>query len=476
MEELLEHDIVLCTYGVLRSEYKNLINNLDPDKLRILHPHAFFHRVILDEAHNIKNKDAQTSNAATMLQAQYRLRMTGTPLMNCTTEVFPLVRFLQIKPYNDWKKFDRKIDRLIVKWSGGSEDRGMRRLQVLLRSIMLRRTKDSMLDGQPILELPLRHNLVMYAEFDAEQKQFHLALESRQRLRFNKYVKAGTVTKNYAEILVLLLRLRQACDHPHLIKDHSYVLEGATNNEDQDSGTPESSDFPEPFPGFHGPTDDREAETDAQRANKNRTVFSSLAAFRSNANNRTTQQHYHQHLRTDWVSSAKVDKIMELLADIRQRSPKEKTLVFSLWPSFLDLVEVAVVDNHFVHNRYDGKMGANERHAAVRDFQENPDVEVMLVSLTAGNAGLNLTAATQVIIVEPFWNPYVEEQAIDRAHRIGQERPVTVHRLLIKGTVEDCILALQEKKKNLVDAALSEEGARAAGKLTVSELQGLFGE
>lgn len=209
--------------------------------------------------------------------------------------------------------------------------------------------------------------------------------------------------------------------------------------------------------------------------NGNRDDFLSVASLRSAATNVRSQQQYHKHLRADYVVSAKIDKIMSLLTSIREGRPKEKTLVFSLWPSFLDLLEIAIEADGFVHGRYDGQMNPDDRYASVQNFQENPAVEVMLVSLTAGNAGLNLTAATQVIIVEPFWNPYVEEQAIDRAHRIGQTRAVTVHRVLIKGTVEDRILSLQEKKKNLVNAALGERGANQAGRLTLGELQGLFG-
>lgn len=229
----------------------------------------------------------------------------------------------------------------------------------------------------------------------------------------------------------------------------------------------------------------RDVGRDQQRANDesdsdsvlsgDREHFLSLANLRSGATNVRSQQQYHNRLRADYVASAKITKIMSLLVSIRAGRPNEKTLVFSLWPSFLDLLEVAIEAEGFVHGRYDGKMHPDDRYASVQTFQENPTVEVLLVSLTAGNAGLNLTAATQVIIVEPFWNPYVEEQAIDRAHRIGQTRAVTVHRVLVKGTVEDRILSLQEKKKNLVNAALGERGANSAGRLTVGELQGLFG-
>lgn len=730
------------------------MKNLGTNRLRILHPRAKFYRIILDEAHNIKNKDAVVSRAAAALDAQYRLCMTGTPFMNCATEIFPLIRFLKIAPYNDWTSFNEDIDRPIMNWDGDLEDKGMCRLRKLLRDIMLRRTKSSSLDGRPILRLPPRTDLLAYAEFDNEQRKYYHALERRQQLRFNKYLKAGTVMKNYVDILVLLLRLRQACDHPHLIKDHGLVeginlggdemidlalqlddtavatilsLEGSecpmcrekpenpihihpcghhicdkcfaasiknsqserdtedfdyvycphdrcgvqitprnifmhssfvnahtvtqfeADNKNLDFSENEGYEEDEPrgFPTYDGPADDRsfdysdideewegnyeglfmtqspkpqaqsapggeqlslshniandhagnasvdeneilrppqgtserpdivgeendinnlggavgenaaggnvqhmeiecsreivdltlsetasdvddedaspikrrridgggsdrslaykhfrdmlsfnhevqdtgderqvgvddvgndiDADSDIVSIHSNRDQFVSFANLRSGARGVMAQQRYHQRLRTEWVSSAKIDKIMELLNGIRKHRPKEKTLVFSLWPSFLDLLEVAIEASGLVYNRYNGKLSPDARYAAVQNFQEDPALDVMLVSLTAGNAGLNLTAATQVIIVEPFWNPYVEEQAIDRAHRIGQRRAVTVHRVLIKGTVEDRILRLQEKKKNLVNAALGENGTSGAGRLTVGELEGLFG-
>lgn len=139
------------------------------------------------------------------------------------------------------------------------------------------------------------------------------------------------------------------------------------------------------------------------------------------------------------------------------------------------MLEIPVHDEGFVYQRYDGSMKPCERDEAVKAFMEKPDVQVMLVSLTAGNSGLNLTRASKVIMTEPFWNPYVEDQAVDRAHRIGQENEVTVHRTLVENTVEDRILALQDKKRKLVNAALSEEGAQGVSRLSVSELKGLFG-
>ncbi len=126
------------------------------------------------------------------------------------------------------------------------------------------------------------------------------------------------------------------------------------------------------------------------------------------------------------------------------------------------------------YKRYDGSMSAVQRNQSVIDFTDRPDIKVMLVSLKAGNAGLNLVAASQVIILDPFWNPYVEEQAIDRSHRIGQLRPVQVHRILIKDTVEDRIIALQDKKRALIEGALDEKASQSISRLGARELAFLF--
>jgi len=98
----------------------------------------------------------------------------------------------------------------------------------------------------------------------------------------------------------------------------------------------------------------------------------------------------------------------------------------------------------------------------------------MLISLKAGNAGLNLVAASQVIILDPFWNPYIEMQAVDRAHRIGQQNKVEVHRILIEGTVEDRIIELQNQKRNLVESALDENASKSMGRLDIRQLAFLF--
>ena len=157
-------------------------------------------------------------------------------------------------------------------------------------------------------------------------------------------------------------------------------------------------------------------------------------------------------------SSAKIDLLTETLAEAVAEG--HKALVFSQWTSLLDLVEPALRAEGLGFARLDGQ--TRDRGAVVADFQRDDGPPVLLISLKAGGAGLNLTAADHVFLLDPWWNPAVEEQAADRAHRIGQTRPVFVHRLVARDTVEERILALQEKKRALAGAALAEASGAAA--------------
>lgn len=191
--------------------------------------------------------------------------------------------------------------------------------------------------------------------------------------------------------------------------------------------------------------------------------------------NKDARRRYMHFLRDNWEDSAKVTKVVELVKDIQETG--EKTIIFSQWTSLLDMISVKLKYSlHLKHECYTGAMSTAQRDAAVEQFVNNPYCTVMLVSLRAGNAGLNLTVASRVIIMDPFWNPFIENQAVDRAHRIGQQREVKIHRILVKDTVEDRIIELQEKKRELVSAALNDEGQmRNVGRLSQNELRYLFG-
>jgi superfamily II DNA or RNA helicase len=166
--------------------------------------------------------------------------------------------------------------------------------------------------------------------------------------------------------------------------------------------------------------------------------------------------------------SSKLEVLLENLEETV--SEGHKALVFSQWTSLLDLVEPHLREAGIRFTRLDGS--THDRGAVVRSFQDDPNVSVMLLSLKAGGMGLNLTAADHVFLLDPWWNPAAEDQAADRAHRIGQERPVFVHRLVAENTVEERILVLQEKKRML--SAVATDGAAQAASITREDLLALL--
>jgi SNF2 family DNA or RNA helicase len=167
-------------------------------------------------------------------------------------------------------------------------------------------------------------------------------------------------------------------------------------------------------------------------------------------------------------TSSKVEALLEALATAAAED--HKALVFSQWTSLLDLIEPALARAELPFVRLDGS--TRDRAAVVERFQSPGGPPVMLVSLKAGGSGLNLTAADHVFLCDPWWNPAVEAQAADRTHRIGQDRPVFVYRLVAAETVEERILVLQDSKRALMDAALGDGGA-ATG-LTKEDLLALL--
>ncbi|KAF2273385.1 uncharacterized protein EI97DRAFT_436036 [Westerdykella ornata] len=613
---LRRFDVVLTTYGALASELtqleserENSNNHRRPGrKLALLGPESHWYRVILDEAQWIKNKQTKMSRAADKLKADYRLCMTGTPMMNSLDELYPLIRFLGIKPYNVWTKFNMEISKPVKDRNKETQAKALRRAQALLKSMMLRRQKTTIIDGKEICSIPpkeIHHHAV---PFSKDELELYRAIETQSQVDFNRYLQSGaTGITVYAQILLRLLRLRQACCHPHLIKDlgaqvatarmseeellnrarqlsadatHRLMNEDSfqcpicldsvlnptilipcghtccgecfqkltdpaygPSNSDGEGGVrcpscrgPSSANmitdykhfcrvfcpeklltYPELYDsdvddsdddddaddvveeddegsdlgGFIVPDDECNEDNDDEiqmhaepstgrrktgkgkkRAKPKLTLAQLKHASQKNA---AAKRAYLQRLRKQYQSSSKIDKTLELVSQIHNHDPTEKILIFSQFSSLLDLVEVPLEAAGYRYQRYDGSMTMDNRAQAVNEFMDDPNQNIMLISLKAGNAGLNLNKASQVIILDPFWNPYIEDQAVDRAHRMPQKRVVHVHRLLVPDTVEDRIIELQEKKREMIDAALDESEGRKITGLGRRELMYLFG-
>jgi len=174
-----------------------------------------------------------------------------------------------------------------------------------------------------------------------------------------------------------------------------------------------------------------------------------------------------------WRSSSKIEALVEELTNLRRQDATTKSLVFSQFVNFLDLIAFRLKRAGFNICRLEGTMTPQARDATIKHFMNNVHVTVFLVSLKAGGVALNLTEASRVYLMDSWWNPAVEFQAMDRIHRLGQHRPVQAIKLIIEDSIESRIVQLQEKKSAMINATLSTDD-QAMGRLTPDDLSFLF--
>ncbi|GAB4851966.1 hypothetical protein Ancab_016157 [Ancistrocladus abbreviatus] len=505
-------------------------------------------RVVLDEAQMIKNHRTQVARACCGLRAKRRWCLSGTPIQNAVDELYSYFRFLRYEPYCAYKGFCEAVKLPISRDS----KRGFMKLQAVLKAVMLRRTKDTVLDGVPIISLPPKSVELKKVNFSAEERAFYIKLEAESRSLFKEYAAAGTLNQNYANILLMLLRLRQACDHPLLVKGFCAdsvrrtsiqtakklprrILDELLRRLETSSAIcPVCCDPPEDAivtkcghvfcyqcVSDYLTGDDNSCPASECKKQLSADVVFSKSTLRTclSGDTDTTMSTRSQWDNTSLImkseySSSKIKAALEILqSHCKLNSPIEldgstgcngnsteqvaensdcihvrthttvyssaegtiKTIVFSQWTNMLDLFEIALNQSSICYRRLDGTMTLAARDRAVREFNTDPEVTVMLMSLKAGNLGLNMVAACHVILLDLWWNPTTEDQAVDRAHRIGQTRPVTVSRITIKDTVEDRILALQEEKRKMVASAFGEDDSGNSGaRLTIGDLKYLF--
>ncbi|XP_024987397.1 helicase-like transcription factor CHR28 isoform X1 [Cynara cardunculus var. scolymus] len=497
-------------------------------------------RVILDEAQTIKNSSTRVSKSCCGLRAKKRWCLSGTPIQNSIDELFSYFRFLKCEPYANHKSFCNQIKIPISR----NSMQGYMKLQAVLKAIMLRRTKETLIDGKPIINLPPKIINLATVDFSAEERTFYRKLERESRSQFKAYAAAGTVRQNYANILLMLLRLRQACDHPLLVKGFSSESVGPASTK-MAKNLPKDmqanllnlletlnicllcSDPPEdaviticghiyclqcvsdyltgddntcPSPNCKSQIGSDVLFSEAtlrscisgddhyeclSKSNENSPVFQdNYASSKIRATLDIIQSHYRAEISNSAgngnTSFTGNTSSSSGIGDPRCSSASQaegpiKTIVFSQWTRMLDLVEWSLNQHCIEYRRLDGSMSLVSRDRAVKEFNTDPEVIVMLMSLKAGNLGLNMVAASHVILLDLWWNPATEDQAIDRAHRIGQTRTVTVSRLTIKDTVEDRILALQEEKRKMVASAFGEgQSGSSVTSLTAQDLKYLF--
>ncbi|AJT76506.1 Uls1p [Saccharomyces cerevisiae YJM451] len=174
--------------------------------------------------------------------------------------------------------------------------------------------------------------------------------------------------------------------------------------------------------------------------------------------------------------STKIEQCIQVIQRVFDESATEKIIIFSQFTTFFEILEHFLKNKlNFPYLKYIGSMNAQRRSDVINEFYRDPEKRILLISMKAGNSGLTLTCANHVVIVDPFWNPYVEEQAQDRCYRISQTKKVQVHKLFIKDSVEDRISELQKRKKEMVDSAMDPGKIKEVNSLGRRELGFLFG-
>ncbi|HEY0229688.1 MAG TPA: DEAD/DEAH box helicase [Dokdonella sp.] len=356
-----QHDLVITTYPLLPR---------DADALGA-HEYSL---LVLDEAQAIKNANSQAAKIVRKLPARRRLAMTGTPLENHLGELW--AQFDAVEPgmlggVRDFTRFYRTP----IEKHGDVERR--ERLKRRIAPLLLRRRKEDVLQ-----DLPEKTEILRSVELDGAQRELYETLRLAQHERVLAEVRKRGLAQSGIVVLDALLKLRQACCDPRLVK-----LEGARGVEE----------------------------------------------------------------------SAKLDLLLGLVDNLV--SEDRRVLIFSQFTEMLGLIGDALDARKLRWQSLTGQTPARQRGDLVKRFQEGK-LPLFLISLKAGGVGLNLTAADTVIHYDPWWNPAVEAQATDRAHRIGQDKPVFVYKLICSGTVEEKIQALQQRKAELARAVLEGDGSQ----------------
>lgn len=495
---LAQYDVILTTYGVLASEYSTE-NAEDSGGLYSVR----WFRVVLDEAHTIKSSKSQISAAAAALIADRRWCLTGTPIQNNLEDVYSLLRFLRVEPWRSWAWWNK----LVQKPFEEGDERGLKFVQSILKPIMLRRTKSSTdREGRPILVLPPVNTQVIYCELTEAERDFYEALFKRSKVKFDQFVEQGRVLHNYASILELLLRLRQCCDHPYLVLSRGDTQEfsdldklakrflkgGRDAMEGQSKDAPSHAYIQEVVEelrkGEQGecPICLEAFEDSVLTPCAHRLCRECLLASWRSANSglcpvcrktvnkqelitAPTESRFQVDIEKSWVSSSKVSALLHELELLKCQC--SKSIVFSQWTAFLDLLQIPLSRSNISFLRLDGTLSLQQREKVLQQFSKEDDIMVLLMSLKAGGVGINLTAASNAFIMDPWWNPAVEEQAVMRIHRIGQTKSVNIKRFIVKGSVEQRMEAVQARKQRMISGALTDQEVRTA---RIEELKMFF--
>ncbi|KAI8082794.1 SNF2 family N-terminal domain-containing protein [Halteromyces radiatus] len=556
-------DVLVTTYGVIMSEMNRPENGGEMTLFNVN-----FWRIVLDEAHHIKNRLSKTAKACHLLKSRRRWALTGTPIQNKMEDLFSLVRFLKCEPWGNYTFWRTFITLPFEK----KDPKALSTVKTVLEPLVLRRTKN-MRDGNgnPIVPLPEKQISIEYLDFSDPEKDIYESLFKDSKTKFSHFCAAGTSLRNYASIFQLLSRLRQATCHPYLAlrkstggkdvlnddilmddggrisiealidKYNHSSMENLTNDdgsstdmdrmdidaEENDHQKPESygisvlrnlleqqrgvssstnESIPDECPICFEPVESvimlpcmhmgcRPCVIEYLQKKENEGRPGDCPICRQGPVHENdlleiTKQEEDTEMASNkllnirravggYKSSTKIDALVRHLKQYIREG--HRTVVFSQFTGFLDMIQVALKLHHIEYVRFDGTLSQVQREKVLAQFtnkdgrttEDGKSPMVMLISLRAGGVGLNLTCANRVLMMDPWWNFAVEAQAIDRVHRLGQMDSVVVTRFIMKDSVEEQILDIQNRKHAMMNELYMSKDEQKAQHM--QDLQRIFG-
>lgn len=439
-KELKEYDIIMISYSGLESIYRKESKGWKRDDGLVKENskiHAItYHRLILDEAHNIKSRTTSCAKACFALKADYKWCLSGTPVQNRIGEFFSLLRFLQIRPFACY--FCKKCSCAELHWNQDESKKctvcshtgfdhvsifnqellspitqgedptlrreGLNKLRLVTDRIMLRRMKR---DHTASMELPPKEVIIHNEFFGEIERDFSSSIMSNTTRQFDTYVSRGVMLNNYANIFGLIMQMRQVANHPDLIlKKHAAggqnVLVCSICDETAEEPIRSrchhdfcrkcAKDYVRSF----------EDETpDCSRCHISLAIDFDQPDIEQDEDNVKRSSIINRIKMEDWTSSTKIEMLVYDLYKLRSQKQTHKSIVFSQFTSMLQLVEWRLRRAGFNTVMLDGSMSPAQRQKSIEYFMNNTVVEVFLVSLKAGGVALNLTEASRVFIIDP---------------------------------------------------------------------------
>ena len=479
-DDFEEYDVVVTSYGTLATEYFPRGKKNPPSVPR---PQGLFsvdwRRVILDEGHIIRNPQTKSALAASNLIARSRWVLTGTPIVNNLKDLFSLVRFIGLTGGLERLEIFNSV--LIRPLNQGDVTASLL-LQALMATICLRRKKEMKFVD---LKLPELSEYVHRIDFLDHEKEKYEALQAEAKgllktVQRNQNNNHGKGQDTYRHLLEVLLRLRQVCNHWKLCGERVTSVLSALESQKVVDLTPENRKALQDM--LQVSVESREDCPICLEDLHNPVITACAHVFGSECIERVIEtQHRCPMCRAepleleslvrpavdlgetsdqpDIDSDTSSSKVEALLSILKASSKKDgtKTVIFSQWTSFLNIIQAQLDANGYKYARIDGTMRTNQRDASLTALETDPECTIMLASLAVCSVGLNLVAANQVILADSWWAPAIEDQAVDRVHRLGQKKPTTVWRLVMNDSIEDQVLNIQAEKRKLMMTAFQEK-------------------